>query len=72
MFIHVRVSSLVQSSQLLFVLLGHLEEHTTHHVQPVLTGLYRACQDDEHTVLDQVHTVQMLQPYICANVLQYY
>lgn len=46
----------VQSSQLLFVLLGHLEEHTTHHIQSVLSGLYRACQDDERTVLEQVHT----------------
>lgn len=45
---------LVQSSQLLFVLLGHLEEHSTHHIQSILTGLYRAAQDDEQIVLDQV------------------
>ncbi|XP_064394922.1 dynein axonemal assembly factor 5-like [Halichondria panicea] len=46
-------NSRIKSSQLLFVLLGHLEEHTTHHIQSVLSGLYRACQDDERTVLEQ-------------------
>ncbi len=44
----------MQSSQLLFVLLGHLEEHSTHHIQSMLTGLYRGAQDGEQIVLDQV------------------
>ena len=45
---------LFQSSQLLSTLLYHMEEHVTHHIQTVISGLYKACQDDEKIVVEQV------------------
>ena len=51
----------LQSSQLLFTLLYHMEDHVTHHIQPVINGLYRACQDDEPLVVTQV-------PYLFTSI----
>lgn len=44
----------VKSSQLLYILLYHLEDHVTHQLQSVLTGLYHSAQDDEQVVVKQV------------------
>lgn len=44
----------LQSSQLLYTLLYHLEDRATHHVQAIINGLYKACQDEETAVTDQV------------------
>ena len=46
------VNSRIKSSQLLHTLSYHLEDNITHHIQPVLSGLYRACQDEEKVVID--------------------
>ena len=45
----------LQSSQLLYTLLYHLEDHATHQIRAILSGLYRACQDDERAVVEQVN-----------------
>lgn len=52
----------VKSSQLLYILLYHLEDHVTHQLQSVLTGLYHSAQDDEQVVVKQVrplHTIRI-------------
>lgn len=48
------VNSRIKSSQLLSTLLYHLEEDATHHIQALLSGLYRASQDEEPSVIEQV------------------
>lgn len=45
------VNSRIKSSQLLHTLSYHLEDNMTHHIQSVLSGLYRACQDEENVVI---------------------
>lgn len=50
------VATRVRTSQLLSVLLLHSEEHSTQHVQPLLTTLYRACTDTEKDVVRNVST----------------
>jgi hypothetical protein len=46
----------LQASQLLFILLYHLEEHATHHIHAIINALYKACQDEDSTVVKQVST----------------
>lgn len=47
------VNSRIKSSQLLHLLVYHLEDLVTQHIQGVLNGLYRACQDEEKVVAEQ-------------------
>ncbi|XP_058510583.1 dynein axonemal assembly factor 5-like [Solea solea] len=44
------VPTRVRTSQLLSVLLLHAEDHSTQHLQPLLTTIYRACTDAERDV----------------------
>ena len=53
-FMTYKLCMYVQSSQLLFTLLYHLEDRATHHVQAIINALYKACQDEEPAVTDQV------------------
>ncbi|XP_041829819.1 dynein assembly factor 5, axonemal-like [Melanotaenia boesemani] len=46
------VPTRVRTSQLLFVLLLHAEDHSTQHLQPLLATLYRACTDTEGEVVN--------------------
>ena len=63
------VNSRIKSSQLLHTLLYHLEENITHHIQAILVGLYRACQDDEKTVMDQAfHCSELIGFYVSTEV----
>lgn len=63
------VNSRVKSSQLLYTLLYHLEDNTTHHIQAILVGLYRACQDDERTVVDQaIRCSELIGFYVPTEV----
>jgi dynein assembly factor 5 len=50
------VNSRIKASQLLFILLYHLEEHATHHIHAIINALYKACQDEDSTVVKQVST----------------
>ncbi|KAL5484058.1 hypothetical protein EMCRGX_G020494 [Ephydatia muelleri] len=63
------VNSRIRSSQLLHTLLYHLEDNITHHIQAILVGLYRACQDDEKTVVDQAfHCSELIGFYVSTEV----
>uniref|UniRef100_A0AAV2KEH3 Dynein axonemal assembly factor 5 n=1 Tax=Knipowitschia caucasica TaxID=637954 RepID=A0AAV2KEH3_KNICA len=46
------VATRIRTSQLLSVLLLHAEDHSTQHLQPLLTVLYRACTDTEKDVVN--------------------
>ncbi|XP_002740361.1 dynein axonemal assembly factor 5-like [Saccoglossus kowalevskii] len=48
------VSNRVMSSKLLCVLLLNAEDHVTQHLAALLTGLYKACGDDEQQVVERV------------------
>ena len=54
-------SSALQASQLLFTLLYHLEEHATHHIHAIINGLYKACQDEDSNVVEQVCNTSSIQ-----------
>jgi dynein assembly factor 5 len=58
------VNSRIKASQLLFILLYHLEEHATHHIHAIINALYKACQDEDSTVVKQA--------VCCGEVLGYY
>ena len=45
------------SSKLLYVLLLNAEDHTTQHMEKLLSGLYKACGDEEQEVVQQVGSV---------------
>lgn len=47
------VNSRIKSSQLLGILIFHLEDHVIHHLHRVLETLYKACGDDEHVVASE-------------------
>ncbi|XP_065919012.1 dynein axonemal assembly factor 5-like isoform X2 [Dysidea avara] len=57
-------NSRIKSSQLLYILLYHLEDHVTQHLQAVFSGLYRSAQDEEQIVVEQ--TMQ------CAELIGFY
>ena len=60
----------IQSSQLLYILLYHLEDHVTQHLQSVLSGLYHSAQDEEQVVVKQVGVLLDLEFHFClANVI---
>ena len=44
----------VKSAKLLYTLLLNSEENTTQHLEKLLTGLYRACHDEEKEVVSWV------------------
>ena len=46
----------IKSSQLLYTLLINEEDNVTQHLDKVLSGLYKACSDDERTVVEYVST----------------
>ncbi|XP_062820415.1 dynein axonemal assembly factor 5 [Anolis carolinensis] len=41
----------IKSSQLLIILLQHVEDHMTQHMEPLLRTLYRACSEDNSIVV---------------------
>ncbi|XP_026218673.1 dynein assembly factor 5, axonemal [Anabas testudineus] len=45
------VPTRIRTSQLLYVLLLHAEDHSTQHLQPLLATLYQACTDSEKDVV---------------------
>ena len=66
------VNSRVKSSQLLSTLLYHMEENTTHHIQAVLSCLYRASQDEEGSVIEQViRSSEFIGYYVPTEVWSY-
>ena len=66
------VNSRIKSSQLLSTLLYHMEENTTHHIQAVLSGLYRASQDEENSVIEQViRASELIGYYVPPEVWSY-
>ena len=48
------VATRIKSAQLLYTLLLNEEENVTQHLEKVLSGLYRACTDDEEEVVKYV------------------
>jgi len=48
------VSTRVKSAQLLYSLLINEEDNVTQHLDKVLTALYKACTDDEPSVVNYV------------------
>ena len=63
------VNSRIKSSQLLHTLLYHMEDHVTHHIQAVLGGLYRACQDEEKIVSEEaVKSANLIGIYVCILI----
>jgi dynein assembly factor 5 len=60
--------SRIKSSQLLYTLLYHLEGNITHHIQPVLAGLYKSCLDDEPTVVEwTMRSADVIGFYVSAE-----
>ena len=47
-------SNRIMSSKLLRVLLLNSEDHTTQHMEKLLSGMYKACGDEEREVVQQV------------------
>ncbi|XP_077979793.1 dynein axonemal assembly factor 5-like [Glandiceps talaboti] len=43
----------IMASKLLYTLLLNAEDHTTQHMQRLLTGMYKACSDDEKEVVER-------------------
>lgn len=63
------VNSRIKSSQLLHTLLYHMEDHVTHHIQAVLGGLYRACQDEEKIVSEEaVKSANLIGFYVPVEI----
>ena len=48
------VANRLMASKLLYVLLLNAEDHTTQHMEKLLSGLYKACGDEEPEVVQQV------------------
>ena len=66
------VNSRIKSSQLLSTLLYHMEENSTHHIQAILSGLYRASQDEENSVIEQVtKSSELIGYYVPPEVWSY-
>ena len=47
-------SNRIMSAKLLRMLLLNSEDHTTQHMEKLLSGMYRACGDEEREVVQQV------------------
>ena len=46
-----------------------MEDHVTHHIQAVLGGLYRACQDEEKIVSEEaVKSANLIGIYMCILI----
>ncbi|KAH0631959.1 hypothetical protein JD844_019903 [Phrynosoma platyrhinos] len=57
----------IKASQLLVVLLQHVEDHITQHMEPLLRTLYRVCSDEESIVVRNVFYVTQL--FSCVEAL---
>ncbi|XP_053706872.1 dynein axonemal assembly factor 5-like isoform X1 [Synchiropus splendidus] len=63
-------STRIRTSQLLYVLLLHAEDHCTQHLQPVLALLYRACSDAEKDVVRNcLKAAQLLGTFVPLEIL---
>lgn len=47
----------IKAAQLLVILLMHAEDHTTQHMELVLSTLYRSCLDEEKKVVHNVSRI---------------
>lgn len=47
----------IKASQLLVILLMHAEDHTTQHMELLLSTLYRSCLDEEENVVHNVSSI---------------
>ncbi|KAM4697766.1 LOW QUALITY PROTEIN: dynein axonemal assembly factor 5 [Rhinophrynus dorsalis] len=59
----------IKSSQLLTVLLLHAEDHTTQHMELVLSTLYRSCLDEEEQVVyNSVKSAELIGTFVNPEV----
>ena len=57
------VATRIKCAQLLYILIINDEENVTQHMEKLLTGLYKACADQEKQVVEYVS----LAKYIFSN-----
>ncbi|XP_075035743.1 dynein axonemal assembly factor 5 [Mixophyes fleayi] len=59
----------IKAAQLLFVLLLHAEDHTTQHMELLLSTLYRSCLDEEEKVVqNSVKSAELIGTFVNPEV----
>uniref|UniRef100_A0A8C5QE17 Dynein axonemal assembly factor 5 n=1 Tax=Leptobrachium leishanense TaxID=445787 RepID=A0A8C5QE17_9ANUR len=63
------IATRIKASQLLAVLLLHAEDHTTQHMELILSTLYRSCLDEEQSVVhSSVQSAEMIGNFVNPEV----